>query len=97
MWLRFLLLSATVPLTSARNRLLENYANKLSSISDRLEWRRIPEIHRLKRYRCIEEYVDERGNVIGKGEEHLTTVRPTKAEIRRVSGKSGQANEVGDV
>ncbi|VDL78021.1 unnamed protein product [Nippostrongylus brasiliensis] len=65
-------------LTSAGNALLEDYERKLNSISGKLEWRRIPGRHRIKRYRCIEEYVDEHGNVIEEGKEHLTTSIPPR-------------------
>ncbi|KAK6749684.1 hypothetical protein RB195_001971 [Necator americanus] len=59
------------------NKLLEDYERKLNSVNEKLgAWRRTPGKHRLKRYRCIEEYVDEHGNVIEEGREHLTTPAP---------------------
>ncbi|CAJ0602116.1 unnamed protein product, partial [Cylicocyclus nassatus] len=60
------------------NKLLEDYERKLNSINDKLQWRRNPGKHRLKRYRCIEEYVDEYGNVIEEGKEHFTTPAPVR-------------------
>ncbi|KAK6050263.1 hypothetical protein COOONC_12232 [Cooperia oncophora] len=67
---------STVSATAITNRLLENYERKLNSLNGFIERRRSNGKHRMKRYRCIEEYVDEHGNVIEEGEEHFTTVAP---------------------
>ncbi|RCN53431.1 hypothetical protein ANCCAN_00496 [Ancylostoma caninum] len=77
------------------NKLLEDYERKLNSINDRLSLQRAPAKHRWKRYRCIEEYVDEHGNVIEEGKEHVTTPAPvTTAPIPKKSVKAHRVHGV---
>ncbi|EYC18959.1 hypothetical protein Y032_0026g1479 [Ancylostoma ceylanicum] len=79
------------------NKLLEDYERKLNSINDRLALKRTPGKHRWKRYRCIEEYVDEHGNVIEEGREHVTTPAPVTAvpvPKRKSASKSHRAHGV---
>ncbi|XGW31588.1 hypothetical protein V3C99_010055 [Haemonchus contortus] len=61
---------------SIPNHVLEQYERKLNSLSGSGDRRRSAGKLRTKRYRCIEEYLDEDGNVIEEGKEHFTTVAP---------------------
>ncbi|VDO32233.1 unnamed protein product [Haemonchus placei] len=61
---------------SIPNHVLEQYERKLNSLSGSGDRGRPAGKLRTKRYRCIEEYLDEDGNVIEEGKEHFTTVAP---------------------
>ncbi|KAK5971148.1 hypothetical protein GCK32_006924 [Trichostrongylus colubriformis] len=68
-----------LPTIAMTNRLLENYERKLNSLTTSSDLIRTSGKQKMKRYRCVEEYVDEQGNVIGEGNEHITTtVAPPK-------------------